>query len=154
MAVAKKTKLPPNPLVSEILDAVSKARSKAKKIEILKEYDSPAIRAVLIWNFDDSVKTMLPDGDVPYNANEAPKGTDHNRLTSEYKNLYHYVKGGNDSLPSLRRESMFIQLLERLHVEESQVICLTKDKKLRSQYNLTKDNVAEAYPDIVWGIRS
>ena len=95
---ATKTKLPKDALVSEILDAASKARSNAKKIEILQEFDSPALRAVLIWNFDDSARSMLPEGDVPYSPNEAPKGTDHNRLTSEYKNLYHFVKGGNDSL--------------------------------------------------------
>ena len=152
--VTKTKKLPPNPLITEILDAVSKARSKAKKIELLKEYDSPAIRAVLIWNYDDSVRSMLPEGTVPYNPNEAPKGTDHNQLTSEYKNLYHYVKGGNDPLPSLRRESMFIQLLERLHAEEAELICLTKDKKLTSKYKLTQETIAEAYPDIHWGGRS
>jgi hypothetical protein len=151
---ATKTKLPPNPLVSEILDAVTKARSKAKKIEILQEYDSPALRSILIWNFDDTAKSMLPEGEVPYNPNEAPKGTDHNRLTSEYKNLYHFVKGGNDSLAPLRRESMFIQLLERLHAEEAEVICLTKDKKLSDKYALTKDVVAEAFPEINWGWRS
>ena len=150
----KTKKLPPNPLITEILDAVSKARSKAKKIELLKEYDSPAIRAVLIWNYDDSVRSMLPEGTVPYNPNEAPKGTDHNQLTSEYKNLYHYVKGGNDPLPSLRRESMFIQLLERLHMEEAELICLTKDKKLKNKYKLTQETIAEAYPDIHWGGRS
>ena len=127
---------------------------KVKKIEILKEYDSPAIRAVLIWNYDESVKSMLPEGDVPYSPNEAPKGTDHNQLTSEYKNLYHYVKGGNDPLPNLRRENMFIQLLERLHAEEAELICLTKDKRLKEKYKLTKDTIAEAYPDIHWGGRS
>jgi len=151
---ATKTKLPKDALVSEILDAASKARSNAKKIEILQEFDSPALRAVLIWNFDDSARSMLPEGDVPYSPNEAPKGTDHNRLTSEYKNLYHFVKGGNDSLAPLRRESMFIQLLERLHAEEAEVICLTKDKNLTSKYKLTRDVVAEAFPDIAWGWRS
>ena len=65
MATTKPKKLPPNPLLSEVLDAVSKARSKAKKIELLKEYDSPAIRAVLIWSYDESVRSMLPDGQVP-----------------------------------------------------------------------------------------
>ena len=151
---ATKTKLPKDALVSEILDAASKARSKAKKVEILQEFDSPALRAVLIWNFDDSARSMLPEGDVPYSPNEAPKGTDHNRLTSEYKNLYHFVKGGNDTLAPLRRESMFIQLLERLHAEEAEVICLTKDKNLTSKYKLTRDVVAEAFPDIAWGWRS
>ena len=151
---ATKTKLPKDALVSEILDAASKARSKAKKVEILQEFDSPALRAVLIWNFDESARSMLPEGDVPYSPNEAPKGTDHNRLTSEYKNLYHFVKGGNDTLAPLRRESMFIQLLERLHAEEAEVICLTKDKNLTSKYKLTRDVVAEAFPDIAWGWRS
>jgi len=151
---ATKTKLPKDALVSEILDAASKARSKAKKVEILQEFDSPALRAVLIWNFDDSARSMLPEGDVPYSPNEAPKGTDHNRLTSEYKNLYHFVKGGNDSLAPLRRESMFIQLLERLHAEEAEVICLVKDKNLTDKYKLTRDVVAEAFPDIAWGWRS
>ena len=151
---ATKTKLPKDALVSEILDAASKARSKAKKVEILQEFDSPALRAVLIWNFDDSARSMLPEGDVPYSPNEAPKGTDHNRLTSEYKNLYHFVKGGNDTLAPLRRESMFIQLLERLHAEEAEVICLTKDKNLTDKYKLSRDVVAEAFPDIDWGWRS
>jgi len=151
---ATKTKLPKDALVSEILDAASKARSKAKKVEILQEFDSPALRAVLIWNFDESARSMLPEGDVPYSPNEAPKGTDHNRLTSEYKNLYHFVKGGNDSLAPLRRESMFIQLLERLHAEEAEVICLVKDKNLTNKYKLTRDVVAEAFPDIAWGWRS
>jgi len=151
---ATKTKLPKDALVSEILDAASKARSKAKKVEILQEFDSPALRAVLIWNFDDSARSMLPEGDVPYSPNEAPKGTDHNRLTSEYKNLYHFVKGGNDTLAPLRRESMFIQLLERLHAEEAEVICLVKDKNLTDKYKLTREVVAEAFPDIAWGWRS
>jgi len=151
---ATKTKLPKDALVSEILDAASKARSKAKKVEILQEFDSPALRAVLIWNFDETARSMLPEGDVPYSPNEAPKGTDHNRLTSEYKNLYHFVKGGNDTLAPLRRESMFIQLLERLHAEEAEVICLTKDKNLTSKYKLTRDVVADAFPDIAWGWRS
>ena len=151
---ATKTKLPKDALVSEILEAATKQRSKAKKIEILKEFDSPALRAVLIWNFDPSARSMLPEGSVPYNPNEAPKGTDHNRLTSEYKNLYHFVKGGNDTLAPLRRESMFIQLLERLHAEEAEVICLVKDKNLTDKYKLTKEVVAEAFPDIAWGWRS
>ena len=151
---ATKTKLPKDALVSEILDAASKARSKAKKVEILQEFDSPALRAVLIWNFDESARSMLPEGDVPYSPNEAPKGTDHNRLTSEYKNLYHFVKGGNDTLAPLRRESMFIQLLERLHAEEAEVICLTKDKRLSDKYKITQDVVSEAFPEIKWGCRS
>ena len=58
-------KLPPNPFMSEILELVHKQRSKAKKIEVLKHYRDDALTALLIWNFDPSVVSALPDGDVP-----------------------------------------------------------------------------------------
>ena len=58
--------LPKNPLIFEILDLVSKQRSKAKKIEVLRKYDHTALRSVLIWNFDESIISLLPDGEVPY----------------------------------------------------------------------------------------
>ena len=149
-----KIKLPPNPFVHEILELVSEARGKAKKVELLKEYRNDALVSILIWNFDQSVVSMIPDGDVPYNPNEVPVGTDHTSLRREYAQLYHFIKGGNDSLSNIRRESMFIQMLEGLHPDEAEIICLVKDKNLTDKYKLTQDQVAEAYPDIVWGDRS
>ena len=62
------------------------------------------------------------------------------------------MKGGNDSLTTTRREMMFINLLQGLHPREAEVIVLTKDKKLGDKYNITLDQVKEAYPDIVWGV--
>ena len=147
-------KLPPNPFQHEILELVNKQRSKAKKIDILREYENDALKALFIWNFDQSVISLLPDGHVPFKENEVPVGTDHTSLRREYKQLYHFVKGGNDGLSSLRRETMFIQMLEGLHPEEAKILCLVKDKELQSQYNITKDMVSEAYPDITWGGRS
>ena len=123
-----KTKLPPNPFVHEIFELVSKQRSKAKKVEVLKEQRCDAITSLLIWNFDDSVISLLPEGEVPYEKNEVPVGTDHTSLRKEWKNLYHFVKGGNDSLSKTRRESMFIQILEGLHPTEADILCLVKDK--------------------------
>ena len=149
-----KIKLPPNPFVHEILELVSEARGKAKKVELLKEYRNDALVSILIWNFDQSVVSMIPDGDVPYNPNEVPVGTDHTSLRREYAQLYHFIKGGNDSLSNIRRASMFIQMLEGLHPDEAEIICLVKDKNLTDKYKLTQDQVAEAYPDIVWGDRS
>ena len=97
---------------------------------------------------------MLPEGEVPFNKNEAPIGTDHTSLRKEYRNLYHFVKGGNDSLSKTRRESMFIQILEGLHPDESDLLCLVKDKLLGTKYKITKEVVEQAYPDIQWGGRS
>ena len=98
--------------------------------------------------------SVLPPGEVPYKPNENPLGTDHSSLRREWKNLYNFVKGGNDSLPSLRRETIFIQILESLHPTEAEVLCLVKDKRLTDKYKLSLDVIKEAYPDITWGNRS
>ena len=60
-------------------------------------------------------------------------------LRREWKNLYHYIKGGNDSLNKTRREMMFINLLRGLHPKEAQILILVKDKLLQSKYKLTKE---------------
>ena len=151
---SKQVKLPPNPFVHEVLELVSKQRSKAKKVEMLKEYESDALKALFIWNFDDTVVSMIPSGEVPYKENEVPVGTDHTSLRREWKNLFHFIKGGNDKLSALRRETMFIQMLEGLHPEEAKIICLVKDKNLTEKYKITKDMVAEAFPDIRWSDRA
>jgi hypothetical protein len=146
--------LPPNPFISEIVDLASKQRSNDKKVEVLKKYRTDALTAILIWNFDESVISMLPEGEVPFERNEVPVGTDHTSLRKEWKNLYHFVKGGNDSLSKTRRESMFIQILEGLHPDEADILCLVKDKNLDTKYKISKTVVEKAFPDIKWGDRS
>ena len=150
----KKVKLPPNPFVHEVLELVDSQRTKVKKIEVLKEYEDSALKAILIWNFDPTAISVMPEGPVPYKENEVPIGTDHTSLRREWKNLYHFVKGGNDRISNIRRETMFIQMLEGLHPEEAKIICLVKDKDLESKYSITYDMVQKAYPDIQWGGRS
>lgn len=145
----------PRLLISEVLRKVSNAKTKKEKIEILHKHNSQALRSILIWNFDESVVSMLPEGDVPYTPNDAPVGTDHTRLEQEYKGLYRFVKGGADKLPGLKRESLFVQLLEGLSAEEAELICLVKDKKLSSKYKrITKAVIQEAFDQIEWGQRS
>ena len=153
-AASPPTKLPPNPFVSEILDLVSKQRGVAKKVTVLKQYENPALKAILIWNFDESAISAIPEGPVPYEKNDVPAGTDHTSLRKEWKNLYHFLKGGNNTLSTMRRETMFIQMLEGLHPEEAEIVCLAKDGNLESKYKLTKGVVATAFPDIKWGDRS
>ena len=150
----KKVELPPNPFIHEILELAGKQRAKAKKVEILQQYENDALKTIFIWNFDETVISVLPAGDVPFNKNEVPVGTDHTSLRREYKHLYNFVKGGNDGLSGLRRETMFIQMLEGLHPEEAEILCLCKDKRLAEKYKITYDIVKQAYPDIQWGGRS
>ena len=152
--ITASTKLPPNPFVFEVLELANKQKTVAKRVEVLQQYRYPGLVSVLIWNFDEAAVSLLPEGVVPYERNEVPVGTDHTSLRKEYANLYHFVKGGNDSLSAIRRETMFIQMLEGLHPEEAKIICLVKDKNLTQTYNLTQDIIAEAFPDIRWSDRA
>lgn len=142
-------------LISEILRKVSNAKTKKEKVDLLQKYNSPALRQLLIWNFDESVVSMVPEGEVPYTPNDAPVGTDHTRLEQEYRGFYRFVKGGADKLPNLRRETLFVQLLEGLSQEEAELLCLVKDGNLTSKYKrITKAVIQEAFPQIEWGNRS
>jgi len=140
-------------LISEILQKVHNAKTKNEKVSLLQRYNSTALRQLLIMNYDQSIISMIPDGEVPYKPNDAPAGTDHTRLESEYRGLYRFCKGGDNSLTPLRRETMFIQLLEGLHSSEAEVLCLVKDKKLTDKYRITFNVVQEAFPQIEWGGR-
>ena len=175
-------KLHPRPLAFEVLDLVSKQRTKAKKIEVLRTYADISLKIIFIWNFDESVQSVLPPGEVPYTGyddqnvysgtlstkitEEVRKMHDtgsfslgssdkqgHTTIRREAKNFYHFVRGGNDRMNAIRRETMFINILEGLHPLEAEIVTLCKDKRLGEVYKITKDVVAEAYPDIQWGNR-
>jgi hypothetical protein len=177
--------LPANPFAFEVFDLLNKQKTEEKKVDVLRKYEHPSLKALFIWNFDDSVVTILPPGEVPYsnlkseqkfrgtltdrvenlvdtmgynettslgNASDLTQG--HTTIRKEFKRFYNFIKGGNDTLASLRRETMFIQMLEGLHPLEAEILCLVKDKKLQTKYKITKEIVTQAYPDISWGGRS
>ena len=141
-------------MIHEVLKKAHGAKTKAAKIKILKENNTQALRTLFILNFDESVKTRIPEGDVPYKPNEAPQGTEHNMLEHEAKKLYYYVKGGADNLPQLRIETMYIQLLEGLYKDEGEVLVHCFNRDLHKHYRITHAVVKEAFPEIVWGNRS
>ena len=140
--------------IAEILQKAHNAKTKSEKVKVLQENNSQALRSLFIWNYDDSVVSAIPDGDVPYRPNPAPMGTEHTLLEKEARKFYYFIKGGADNLPSMKKENMFIQMLEGLHEEEAKVLCLVKDKQLGKRYRITKAVVETAFPTIVWGNRS
>tara|TARA_Y100001970_G_scaffold294242_1_gene449027 strand:+ start:5508 stop:5945 length:438 start_codon:yes stop_codon:yes gene_type:complete len=141
-------------MLSEIIQKAHNAKTKAEKIKILQSNNSQALRSLFIWNYDDSVISIIPEGEVPYRPNEAPQGTEHTNLALESRKFYYFVKGGADNLSRTKRETMFIQMCEGLHKDEAQVLCLVKDKQLGKKYRITKAVVTEAFPEIKWGGRS
>ncbi len=175
--------LPARPFAFEVLDLVSRQRSKVKKIEALKKYEDISLKIILIWNFDESVISILPPGEVPYTGYDeqntysgtlstklshevrkmhetgsfslgASDQQGHTTIRRESKHFYQFVQGGNPNMNNIRRETMFINILEGLHPLEAEIVALCKDKELQNVYNITKEIVAEAYPDIQWGDRS
>ena len=174
--------LPNNPFIFEVLELVSKQRSNVKKVEVLKTYGDAPLKTVLIWNFDETVISLLPEGDVPYAStgeqtsysgtlsskvndavfkmNELGSNSlgsmdqGKSSIRKEYQMFFNFVKGGNNGLSSLRRETMFINILQGLHPKEAELLCLVKDKKLTDKYKITFENVKESFPDIQWGNRS
>ena len=133
-------------LLSEIFTKINNAKDKPKKIEVLRQYDTPGMRMVLKGAFDPKIEWDLPPGSPPYIANEAPAGTEHTYLEIEAKRLYNFAKGGNDQLNKLRKETLFIQMLEGLHADEAKVLIDMKNKTLNKTYKgLTSDMVKEAF---------
>ena len=144
-------KLPNNPLVSELFKAVHGKKTAPQKVALLKEHKRDDVKALLIWNFDKGIDSAVPEGDVPYKKNDAPAGTEgHTRLIHEWRTLYNFVRGGNDGISNMRRETLLIQLLESLHQDEAEIVRLVKDKALQSKYRITRSVVEQAYPEIVW----
>ena len=138
-------------LISEVIKKASNAKTKAQKIKILKDNNTQALRSVLKWNFDAGIKSDLPEGEVPYNKNDAPIGTEHTVLEREYRNLWRFIKGAND-LTNMKREQLFFQLLEGLHESEAEVICLVKDGNLQDKFRITQAVVKESFTEIKWNV--
>ena len=175
--------LPSNAFVFEIFDLITKERSKSRRVEALRQFEHPSLKALFIWNFDETVISALPTGDVPYASvgeQDAYSGTVSGTVTDavkkmeelksnslgsqdqgqssirrEFKKFYNFIKGGNDGLSNLRRETIFINIVQGLHPREAEILCLVKDKKLEEKYKaITKEIISQAYPDIKWGGRS
>ena len=178
--VAKLPELPLKPFAFEVFDLASNQRSKVKKIEVLKKYEDLSLKQLFKWNFDSTIVSVLPEGEVPYSGyddqttysgtlttriNEevrrmhevgsfslgASDKEGHTTIRREAKHFYRFVRGGDDAMNAIRRETMFINILEGLHPLEAEIVVLVKDGKLEDKYSISKEVVSEAYPDIIWG---
>ena len=130
-------------LYSEILDKVHKAKTKDQKVSILKQNDSEGLRMVLKSSFDPKIEWSIPEGEVPYRANDVPAGTEHTVLAMESKKLWHFIKGADKGTPQHKKEQMFIQMLEGLHESEAKLLIAAKDKRIHQVYKGLSTNVVK-----------
>ena len=162
MARPAKPKLPVSKtLLSEVLQRVSSAKTKDQKVAILREYKSPALTKILLCNYAKNIKFVFPDGKTPYTPIERPKGVDHQYLFNEHRHIEKFIKknlgrfqvygcsgGPKPRIQQLKKESLWVQLLENLHPEEAEILDLVKDKQLNKKYKITKQNVIDAFPEL------
>ena len=142
------------PLYHEIFTKINNAKDKPKKLNVLKRYRTPSLEMFLMAAFNPQITWMIPVGDVPYMPNEAPDGTEHTILEQEVRKLHNYVQRetpdgpmpGNPNLNTMKREMMFVQMLEGLSQGEAQCVILAKDQTLNKKYKgLTANLIKEAF---------
>ena len=133
-------------LMHEIATKVNNAKDKPRKLKVLQDNDSVALRQVLKGAFDPNIEWLLPKGDVPYTPNDAPLGTEHTVLSQEAKRLYLFTKGGDNTLSQNKREMTFVQMLEGLSAEEAEFLVAVVNKKVNNKYKgFTANLVKEAF---------
>ena len=148
-------------LISEVLQRVSNAKTKDEKVKILKEYKTLALTKILLCNFAKNIHFVFPEGQTPFTALDVPKGVEHQLLITEHRMLDKMIKKEVNGMllygcsgtqkpvvQQLKKEALWIQLLESLHAEESELLDLVKDKKLTDRYKITKQNVVDAFPEL------
>ena len=148
-------------LISEVLQRISNAKTKKDKVDLLQKYKTQALTKILLCNFAKNIRFCFPDGETPFTENEMPKGIQHQMLITEQRlldkfitktingmTLYGCSGRAQPSIQQLKKEALWIQLLEALHPEEAQLLDLVKDKKLTSRYKITKQNVIDAFPEL------
>jgi len=134
-------------LVYEILEAVAKTTKKEEKIKILRNNESWALKDVLRATYDDSIVFLLPPGDPPYTPNK--EGSIPSNLLKQNKQFKFFVQGGpSPNMMPVRRERIFIDVLESIHPKDAEVLIKMINKKSLGK-GITKKLVQEAFPGLI-----
>jgi len=136
-------------LIPEVFDQFEKLTKKEDRISLLKEQNHPALQDILRIAFDADVISVLPKGAPPYDKDDAPEGYSQTSLFRTHKQFKYFFKGpiANQAEP-IRREGIFLNILETMHPRESQLLIDAKDKKLKIK-GLTKALIDEAFPGLI-----
>jgi len=131
--------------IYNILKECSEPKSVNERVELLRKNSSPVLINLLKYAFDPSIKFLLPEGDPPYKPCEFVD--QESRLYQEARKMYLFVEGGNSNLTKLKREMLFIQLIEGIDKNDAILLCSIKDKKLPFK-SLTAEIIKKAFPNI------
>lgn len=138
------------PLISDILKEVNKISTRDERIAYLQEHDCTALRDILRIALDDAIKLALPDGAPPYKAYnlEAKQADEPRQLRFEYPKFGNFIPAVTPKLNQFKREQLFVEMLQRIHPDEAELLCAAKDKNLSLKY-VTKAIVKSAFPGLI-----
>ena len=136
-------------LIPEVFEKFESLTKKEEKVKLLKENNHPALQDILRINFDADVVSVMPAGAPPYEKDDAPKGHSSSSLFKLHRQFKYFFKGpfANQVQP-IRREGIFLNILESIHPAEADVLVAAKDRKLKVK-GLTKALVDEAFPGLI-----
>ena len=108
--------------MAEVMSTASSLSTRKEKIDYLRKHNSKELRNVLLLMYDKKFELDLPDVAPPYNPSEFPDS--HGLLYREARKLAYFVKGRPEGakLTRVRKESLFIQMLEAVDKEDSQLL--------------------------------
>ena len=131
--------------IAEFLEKVGKLKRTQEKVDAIKANDSLPLRIILQSGYDPNVKWALPEGTPPYKPNDLVD--QEHILIKDCEKLRYFIAGFHDNLPSLKRETMFVEFLERIAPKDAEMLCLFKDKK--PMKGITLQHVTEALPGLI-----
>jgi hypothetical protein len=131
--------------LASIVKEIAEKKTKKEKVAAIQALRIPALDTVFAYTYTPTVEWLLPDGAPPYKPFE---GHDQEgRFYTEIRKLYLFVKGGNDELTKVRREHLFIQMLEAIDKDDAKLLIQMKDRKLQG---ITKEVIKDAIPECPW----
>lgn len=132
--------------ISEVLKRADAIKDVEKRKQFLLEHDSPAIHAIFKAAYDPKIKFLLPEGPAPYKPSDFDDLE--GRLYTEMRKMYLFVEGGHPGLTKVKREQLFIDLLESVDPQDAALLVSIKDKKLPYKH-ITQAFVRKAYPGLI-----
>jgi hypothetical protein len=140
-----------NLMIHEILEKAAAEPKRDGKIATLKKHNCLALRDVLRAAYDDSIVFTLPEGAPPYENKLSTDGNAAATLHSLTTRFTYFVKGGKgDKIPAIKRERIFLEIVEGVHPKEAELVIAMKDKKMASRYKgITKELVKEVWPKLI-----
>ena len=120
-------------LISDVLSETAKIKTKVDKLRI---------------NFDDDIVSLLPKGAPPYKKDDMPAGHNHSDLHKKYRQFAYFFKGKYTDMNQIKREGLYIQMLEAIHPSEAEVLIAAINKDL-SYKGLTKKLVMDTFPNLI-----